>query len=203
MTLDVSARNALVTKNLRLAAWYVARYYGRRHRHFEDLVQEAAIGLVTAAERFDPARGVTFATYAKHCMRGRTSDALMRADGEERGCPPFGGRGLGSRPRPETYLPSLDAAVHAAVSSGEPTPEDRVASLEARRAVRTAIAQALTETGRGALADDLVTSRLLSDSPDSLPEIGKRHGKSREWARLTEARIIEHAREALTGRRAA
>jgi RNA polymerase sigma factor (sigma-70 family) len=57
------AIHRLVEQNLRLVMWVANRY--RDHGlPIEDLVQEGAIGLQRAAERFDPERGCRFATYA-------------------------------------------------------------------------------------------------------------------------------------------
>ena len=66
------ARDRLVCHNLRL----VSHVWGR-HRHSlpasdegtADAFQEAALGLVRAAEKYDPARGYRFSTYASFWVR--------------------------------------------------------------------------------------------------------------------------------------
>jgi RNA polymerase primary sigma factor len=66
------ARDRFVTANLRLAVSYVARRCNRlakAHGGSEDLEQAANMGLITAAERFDPARGYRFSTYAYWWIR--------------------------------------------------------------------------------------------------------------------------------------
>jgi RNA polymerase primary sigma factor len=66
------ARDRFVTANLRLAVSYVARRCNRlakAHGGSEDLQQAANMGLITAAERFDPARGYRFSTYAYWWIR--------------------------------------------------------------------------------------------------------------------------------------
>ena len=61
----IGARNELVMRNERLASMLVGKWVGRRHRDFDDLFQEAMIGLMRAAELFDPSRGLRFGTYAR------------------------------------------------------------------------------------------------------------------------------------------
>lgn len=60
----------------------IARSYRNKSVPLEDLIQEGAIGLMQAAERFDPARGFRFSTYATHWIRqaiGRAIDNKAKA----------------------------------------------------------------------------------------------------------------------------
>lgn len=43
-----------------------------------DLIQEGAVGLIEAVERFDHERGVRFSTFASYRIRGRVLNALAR-----------------------------------------------------------------------------------------------------------------------------
>ncbi|MFN0091306.1 MAG: SigB/SigF/SigG family RNA polymerase sigma factor [Acidimicrobiales bacterium] len=65
-------RNELVEANAGLAA-YFARRYAQRGVALDDLTQVAMLALLNAVERFDPDRGVKFATFA-----GRTIDGEMK-----------------------------------------------------------------------------------------------------------------------------
>ena len=69
------ARNELVEKHLGLAYFY-ARKFCASNMEYEDLVQEGMIGLMDAAERFDPARGVKFSTYAMWHIRKTIMEAI-------------------------------------------------------------------------------------------------------------------------------
>jgi RNA polymerase primary sigma factor len=78
------ARDRFVQANLRLAVSYVSKRCNRlaRIHGTEDLIQAANMGLITAVERFDPARGYRFSTYAYWWIRqavGRFSDQHGRS----------------------------------------------------------------------------------------------------------------------------
>ncbi len=49
----------------------IAGKYAKYGVPFEDLVQEGLLGVLEARKRFDPERGVQFATYAAHWVRKR------------------------------------------------------------------------------------------------------------------------------------
>jgi len=72
---DKAAKDRLVEANMRLVI-NVARTYHSTLIPFEDLVQEGAIGLMTAAERFDPSKGYRFSTYATHWIRQAITRAI-------------------------------------------------------------------------------------------------------------------------------
>jgi RNA polymerase sigma factor (sigma-70 family) len=59
----VRYRNALVAANLRLCL-FIAKRFRTEHLDWTDLAQEAALGLLRAAELMDPARGTRYITYA-------------------------------------------------------------------------------------------------------------------------------------------
>lgn len=56
----------------------VAMHLRLRELALMDMVQEGTVGLIEAAERFDPGRGVRFSTYATYRIRGRMLNALRR-----------------------------------------------------------------------------------------------------------------------------
>lgn len=68
-TRDRELRNALVTRH-RWLAEQCARRFRDRGEPWADLVQVAEIGVVKAVERFDPARGVSFMSFAVPTVTG-------------------------------------------------------------------------------------------------------------------------------------
>jgi RNA polymerase sigma-B factor len=66
---DASAREELVERFLPLAR-QLARRYQRTNEPLDDLMQVASVGLVKAIDRFDPARGTAFSTYAVPTILG-------------------------------------------------------------------------------------------------------------------------------------
>jgi RNA polymerase sigma-B factor len=64
-----SDRDALIVEHLGLVR-SLARRYADRGEPLDDLVQAGAIGLINAADRFDPARGVDFRSFAAPTILG-------------------------------------------------------------------------------------------------------------------------------------
>lgn len=98
---DVQAREALVRRYMPLAR-SLARRYDRSSEPFDDLLQVASLGLLKALDRFDPALGHTFPSFAVptilgemrryfrdsgwsvHVPRGAQERALRVRDAQER-----------------------------------------------------------------------------------------------------------------------
>ncbi|HSF94470.1 MAG TPA: RNA polymerase factor sigma-32 [Thermohalobaculum sp.] len=74
---DEQALHRLVTAYMRLAIAMAAKY--RRYgAPMNDLIQEAGVGLMKAASKFDPERGVRFSTYAVWWIKASIQDYVMR-----------------------------------------------------------------------------------------------------------------------------
>jgi RNA polymerase sigma-32 factor len=74
---DEAALHRLITAYMRLAI-SMASKFKRYGAPMNDLVQEAGLGLMKAADKFDPDRGVRFSTYAVWWIKASVQDYVMR-----------------------------------------------------------------------------------------------------------------------------
>lgn len=74
---DEAALHRLIMAYMRLAVSMASKFtrYGAARN---DLIQEAGLGLMKAADKFDPDRGVRFSTYAMWWIKASIQDYVMR-----------------------------------------------------------------------------------------------------------------------------
>jgi RNA polymerase primary sigma factor len=72
---DAGARTRMIQSNLRLVV-RIARDYAGRGLSLDDLIGEGNLGLIRAAEEFDPAFGTRFSTYASYWIKQAIRHAL-------------------------------------------------------------------------------------------------------------------------------
>jgi RNA polymerase sigma-B factor len=115
---DVAARDELIRQCMPLARKLAGRY-ARRGEPLDDLLQVASIGLIKAVDRFDPARGTAFSSFAVPSILGE----LKRY---------FRDHGWAARvPRPlQERVLKLNAAAeqHFATHGRAPTPRELAAA---------------------------------------------------------------------------
>lgn len=78
---DDAARRTLLDRHLPYARVIAALLYARRVHNdvdFDDYLQMARVGLLEAFDRYDPAAGAQFRTYASRRIRGAVLDGLER-----------------------------------------------------------------------------------------------------------------------------
>jgi len=74
---DEKALHRLVSAYMRLAI-SMAGKFRRYGASMPDLIQEAGVGLMKAAEKFDPEKGFRFSTYAQWWIKAAIQDYVMR-----------------------------------------------------------------------------------------------------------------------------
>ncbi|WP_420634093.1 sigma-70 family RNA polymerase sigma factor [Candidatus Palauibacter sp.] len=182
---DEAARRRLVSANLRFVV-SVARSYRGRGVSLADLVNEGNVGLVRAADRFDPERGVRFISYAHFWIRRAMIQAI--AVQEERRRP--------GEPAP-LRLSLDDVAPGAACTLGELLPDERTPEPGAdlvRERLRDAIEASLTDLPP---RESEVVRRYFGlgfEDSQTLAEISIELGVSRERARQLKERGLSRLR---------
>ena len=102
------ARNRMVAANLRLVAMVVDRTPRPHHVALEDALQAGSVGLIRAAEKFDPARGYKMSTYAYLWIRQSLTLEIDRSS--------------------TIRVPTNVCAAMKGVKNGETRPEQRAAA---------------------------------------------------------------------------
>jgi len=191
---DERAREELVKRNLPFVVAVAKRSLGRGAR-LDDLVQEGNIGLLKAVEKFDTGKGTRFSTYAIWWIRAYVQKYLKEVHSSVRGGEDGARRGLRDL--------SLDVAVDEdgeitaldRLPDDSPTPDERYFASRSDEMVRDRLERFRKRIGP--LGWDILEERLSSDSPQTLEQIGKRWGLSRERVRQVELQTRTFLRRAL------
>jgi len=77
-----ATRDELILKHMPMVRYLVGRISPQLPPHLDqqDLMSAAVVGLINAADRFDPSRGVLFKTFAEQHIRGTIIDELRSYD---------------------------------------------------------------------------------------------------------------------------
>lgn len=156
---DENARNELIENNLRLVWSVVQRFLGRGIEA-EDLFQIGSVGLVRAVDRFDPAFGVKFSTYAVPLIIGEIR-RFFRDDGPVKVSRSLKENALRVRKAQELLAAKLgrDPSMHEIAEEIGISIEDLVTATDAMRPL-SSLQETLTQ-------DDGSALRLEDRLPDS------------------------------------
>jgi RNA polymerase sigma factor FliA len=143
-----------------------------------DLVAYGEVGLVEAAERFDPRRGVAFSTFAHYRIKGAIYDGLREMG--------YFSRQGGIRVRwvanaGDVVQSALDDAVSDSPTGAAPSVDDEIAAAQS-------------------LIDALIPVYLLSLGSDTVPEVVDQHALSMEQIEQRElVRLVMDTLRELSG----
>lgn len=165
---DKSALDRLIGAYMRLAI-SMAGKFKRYGSGMGDLTQEAALGLMKAAEKFDPDRGVRFSTYAMFWIKAQLQDYVMRNWSLVR---------TGSTTAQKSLFFNL-RRIEARLT--------RAARDRGERLEGAALSQAVADELGVSLADVKMMEGRLSGSDASLNMTQAGEDEGREWIDLLEA----------------
>lgn len=109
-------RDLLVNENIGLA-YSFAKNCQNRGLPLEDLRQEALLGLLEAAEHFEPERGLKFGTYAGYWIKKRLLAALEQENKAVRNTEPLGERDLAD------HKQQVDARIESSITFPSAMPD--------------------------------------------------------------------------------
>jgi RNA polymerase sporulation-specific sigma factor len=183
---DRAAREELIVRNLPLISFVVKRAILPRGYEWADLHSIGAIGLISAADRYDLSYRVRFGTFAVRCIR----TAIWNSSRVQRKREKKYGRPL-ALDRP--VRKDGDATLLDFVPSRGAGPEDEVADADELRTLRAAL---------DALPDDLRQFAALRFEGEGMTQVAA--GKVMGWSQMTANRrnqvILARCRAALGAR---
>lgn len=165
--------------------------------HFlqDELVSFGHEGLLAAARRFDPARGVPFLAWATRRVRGAMLDAVRARGGVSRRERLRSGdvaqAPMGSAPDP-AESPENDAAQDLAADLDASSPETRLAEAQLHGAMRTSVASLPP------LERKMLERMYFDDAPMTV--VSTELGVSLSWASRLHARGVAKVRRELRRR---
>ncbi len=197
---ETASTDLLVLSHGRLVV-RMARKFSRYGIDFDDLVQEGNLALMTAAEKFEPAMGYRFSTYAHWWISQRMRETVMTFHSVVR---------TPSTPRNKATFfkqrPYHDISTEATVSydgitigetliSDDPRPDELAERLvdgeKTSKAIRRSM-RVLTSRER-----TVIQSRYLTEKPLTLDTLGTQFGVSKERVRQIELSALAKLRESL------
>lgn len=178
---DVVARQRLVQGALA----FVVSIAGRQSLGtlaLEDVIQEGNLGLMRAAEKFDPDAGTRFSTYAAWWIRAYIGKYLKEARSSVR--PRSGEVAVSDLSLDVVVDEENDTTRLDRLEDERVSPEEAYLAVEAQSEVKSAIGGVRKRVGE--LGWQIIRDRLQGDQRLTLEAIGKVWGLSRERVRQVE-----------------
>jgi RNA polymerase sigma-32 factor len=198
-TRDPRVARRIASANLRLVITVAVRYARRSQLPLAELVQEGTIGLMEAIERYDPERGVRFASYATWWIRAFILKYLLDNSRLVRA-----GRSRADRQQfLEGRAPAAEVSLDAPVGvHGDPLMDFIPAPGELEQSLEEAEARAMVRRraaeferrldGRKAA---IFRERFLEETVVPLRKLATRFSVSRERIRQIEKEVVDGFRD--------
>ena len=181
---DLSARNVLIERNLRLVAHIMKKYYAQTADQ-EDLISIGTIGLIKGIESFDATKGARLATYAARCVE---NEILMYFRSQKKS-----GQDVSLSDYIETGNDGAALALMDVVAQEEDLTE-RICNREDIRKMIAAIDRVLSPQEKQVI---LLRYGLGGNQPRRQREVAKVTGISRSYVSRIEKRALEKLRKEL------
>lgn len=196
---DKEAKNALVKANLRFVIKIANKYKGFG-LDIDDLINEGNLGLLRAAEKFDPNNGTKFTTYAVWWIR----EAIQKAIRETSTGVKFPAKKFTEMKSDEWKIASLDKTIENSEDDSasllsfqkdnkEKSPEKAFVQMQMIKEISEAVNQ-LKEKEQQIIK---LRYGLTGKNPMSLSEIGNEMGFSKERIRQIENKALCELKEIL------
>lgn len=179
-------------------AWRRAGQSLRQSASVDDLRQEGRLGLIRAAELFDPARGASFVTYASTWVRSRVL-RFVREYGttvhvpSARARPHYSREEMAAR-RARDVDEAVDRAHHYVDVDDVQVAASAEEVEERGRVVRSVVADMLGAGKLTAREGQVLVRRFFGDGEETLEQVGDSFGVSRERVRQVEAEAVAKVR---------
>jgi RNA polymerase sigma factor (sigma-70 family) len=184
----------VVEANMRLVYAIASRSYRYSDLSVEDRVQAGVLGLMRAAQLFDPSRGFAFSTYATRWIKNTVQQAIM---GHDVISVPLYVRHDHSDEREQARASRFHAARDRALGVGGGVVDDDVAGCGSPESAVDDADEAAWLAGRIALLTEKQQDVIRSIYWDGVGEqrIGRRHGVSRQRVWQWKDRALARLRE--------
>jgi RNA polymerase sporulation-specific sigma factor len=181
---DLSARNVLIERNLRLVAHIMKKYYALTADQ-EDLISIGTIGLIKGITTFDASKGARLATYAARCVE---NEILMHFRSQKKSAQDVSLSDYIETGTDGTALSLMDVVCQ------EEDLLETVSNRQTLQALRRAMDTCLTDQER-----QVIRLRYGLDSEDPLRQrqIAQVTGISRSYVSRIEKRALEKLRAVL------
>jgi RNA polymerase sporulation-specific sigma factor len=181
---DLSARNILIERNLRLVAHVMKKYYAQGADQ-EDLISIGTIGLIKGISTFDMSKGARLATYAARCVE---NEILMHFRSQKKSAQDVS---------LSDYIETGDDGTALELMDVVGTDEDMLEAICSRQAaqrVQKAVEENLTEQERLVIR---LRYGLDGNRVHRQREVAQKTGISRSYVSRIEKKALQKMKQAL------